>query len=62
MVVNLMRQIKIIKGKKYASSQSVHSHRKIPDPKYHSETKNNVLKNKSCNGKENSKIFTVLPT
>jgi hypothetical protein len=51
-----------MKGKIYASSQFVHSHRKILDPKYHSENKNNVLKNKSCNEQAFSKIFTGLQT
>jgi uncharacterized protein YjcR len=53
---------KTIRIKKYASVQSVHSHRKIPDPKCHSETENKVLKNKSWNGKEISEIFTALST
>jgi hypothetical protein len=65
MVVNLiLSQIKefIIKRKKYVGLQLVHSHRKIPDPKYHSKNKNNVLKNKSCNEKAFSEIFISLQT
>jgi hypothetical protein len=53
---------KTIRRKKYANVQSVHSHRKITDPKCHSEIENKVLKNNSWNGKEISEIFTALST